>query len=394
MPLFLGIDIGSTTVKVVALDREGALLAHSYLRSKGRPQGTLLRALDDLRRYWDLSRVTGVGFTGSGGQAIAGLVGGQHVNELIAQTRAVGELYPEARTVIEIGGQDSKLLSLELDERSGRMVLVDFAMNTLCAAGTGSFLDQQAERLAISIEDEFSSIALQSRNPARIAGRCTVFAKSDMIHLQQKGTLLADILAGLCLALTRNFKSVVSKGKAFIPPILFQGGLAYNQAVVRAFETVLGLEPGQLIVPDHHALMPALGTALVALEEHGEGSLPRFRGFEALQDLMRSPAAARKSMPPLAAVDSPSLSRSKAIAASNGNAQPTPVYLGIDVGSISTNVVLIDEHARVLARRYLPTAGRPLQAVSAALRQIGRRMARRVHVRGVATSPATSSEPT
>ena len=113
------------------------------------------------------------------------------------------------------------------------MVLVDFAMNTLCAAGTGAFLDQQAERLGIRIDGEFARLALASQRPARVAGRCTVFAKSDMIHLQQEGTPLDDILAGLCLALARNFKSVIGKGKRFTPPILFQGGVARNAAVAR-----------------------------------------------------------------------------------------------------------------------------------------------------------------
>ncbi|MFQ5577940.1 MAG: BadF/BadG/BcrA/BcrD ATPase family protein, partial [Anaerolineae bacterium] len=190
-------------------------------------------------------------------------------------------------------------MSLAWDDKSGKMVLVDFAMNTLCAAGTGSFLDQQAERLGIAIQDEFAALALQSKNPARIAGRCTVFAKSDMIHLQQKGTPLPDILAGLCLALTRNFKSVIGKGKSFIPPILFQGGVAYNKGVVRAFESVLGLQAGELIVPDNHPLMAALGTALITLDEAAAGVCPPFYGFAPLEDYIRSGQHHRKSMPPL-----------------------------------------------------------------------------------------------
>jgi predicted CoA-substrate-specific enzyme activase len=202
--VFLGIDVGSTTVKAVAIDRAGGLLAHQYLRAHGQPRPTVLRAVSDVFEGLEAPNMLGVGLSGSGGATVTSLIGGSHVNELVAQTRAVGEFCPQARTVIEIGGQDSKFLSMQWDEASRQMTLVDFAMNTVCAAGTGSFLDQQAERLGISIDREFAALALESKSPARVAGRCTVFAKSDLIHLQQKGTPLPDILAGLCLALASN----------------------------------------------------------------------------------------------------------------------------------------------------------------------------------------------
>jgi predicted CoA-substrate-specific enzyme activase len=382
--IFLGIDIGSTTVKVVVLDRATTLLAHRYLRANGQPRQTLVRAAEDLFQQFDSSQIRGVGLTGSGGEPIARLIGGHHVNELITQTRAVGEFYPEARTVIELGGQDSKFLSLQWDHEAGKMILVDFAMNALCAAGTGSFLDQQAARLGISIQDQFAALALQSKNPARVAGRCTVFAKSDMIHLQQKGTPLPDILAGLCLALTRNFKSVIGKGKAFVPPILFQGGVAYNRAVAWAFESVLNLKPGQLIVPDNHSVMSALGAALVTMDEEAEGGLPAFHGFDSLVECVRTNTSDRRSMPPLA----PYVRQVACgeVTPRPDTRDPSPVYLGIDVGSISTNVVLIDKQARVVARRYLPTAGKPLEAVRRTLREIGHEVGHRVIVRSVGTT--------
>lgn len=387
MDMFLGVDVGSTTVKVVVVDRAKNLLAQRYFRSKGQPRKTLLLAVEELQQEVDLSHIVGVGLTGSGGENIARLIGGNHVNELIAQTRAVGEYYPQARTVIEIGGQDSKFLSVEWDEKSGKMMLIDFAMNTLCAAGTGSFLDQQAERLDISIEEEFGHLALQSKNPSRIAGRCTVFAKSDMIHLQQKGTPLPDIIAGLCSALARNFKSVIGKGKAFTPPILFQGGVAYNQGVVRAFETVLGVQPGELIVPNNHTLMAALGTAFVAMDQEGEGTLPTFVGFEPLKEMVLSGKSEQKTMPPLTRSGFPLPTYNATPYALPAEAStPIPAYLGIDVGSISTNVVLIDEQSHVIARRYLPTAGRPLEAVRRALREIGQEVGERVIVQGVGTT--------
>jgi len=250
--IFLGIDIGSTTVKVVVLDSNRRLLDWRYVRSRGRPRQALLEAVDELADVIGDATILGLGLSGSGGGPVADLIGGTHVNELVAQTRAIGAYHPEARTVIEIGGQDSKLLSVRWDPSSQQMLLEDFAMNALCAAGTGAFLDQQAERLGVAIDQEYARLALTSTNPARIAGRCTVFAKSDMIHLQQVGTPLPDILMGVCLAMARNFTTVIGKGKRFVPPILFQGGVAYNAAVTRAFETVLKVPPGSIIVPEYH----------------------------------------------------------------------------------------------------------------------------------------------
>ncbi|HNT77073.1 MAG TPA: acyl-CoA dehydratase activase [Anaerolineae bacterium] len=394
----LGIDIGSTTVKVVVLDAASReLRAWRYVRANGRPRQTLLDTLAEMNGCLTSSTVACVGFTGSGGGPVGELVGAGHVNELVAQTRAVSEFYPEARTVIEIGGQDSKLLILE--RQHGKTLLVDFAMNTLCAAGTGAFLDQQAERLGIAIEGEFAELALQSESPARIAGRCTVFAKSDMIHLQQKGAPLPDVLSGLCYALVRNFRSVIGRGKPFEPPILFQGGVAHNRAVVRAFEDVLKTS---VVIPQHHTLMAAWGTALEALDAHaGNGGTP-FAGFAPLEAAARDEVApSRSQLPPLwergrggegatrrggeggNTITQFSVLSPQSSAPTPYSLLPTPAFLGIDVGSISTNVVLMDESRQVMARRYLRTAGRPLEAVRQGLCEIGAEVGDGVVVQGV-----------
>jgi predicted CoA-substrate-specific enzyme activase len=379
--LFLGIDVGSTTVKLVAVSPRGQLLAHRYARANGQPRETLLRESRLLERELRARPTLGLGLTGSGGEPVARIIGGIHANELVTQSRAVGACHPEAHTVIEIGGQDSKFLSVRWDEARGQMALLDFAMNTLCAAGTGSFLDQQAQRLAIAIDEEFARIALASRSPARIAGRCTVFAKSDMIHWQQQGLPLCDILAGLCQALARNFTSVIGKGKSFAPPVLFQGGVARNAAVVRAFEEVLGLAAGELLVPEHPDLMPALGAALLAMDEVREGREHRFQGFDALESALRDGANEERSLAPLA--PRPTILDLGAHASQESDGLPAAVCLGIDVGSISTNVVLLDADDRVVARRYLPTAGDPIGAVRRGLGEIGEETGDRVRVVGV-----------
>ncbi|MBN1956216.1 MAG: CoA activase [Anaerolineae bacterium] len=360
-PLYLGIDVGSTTVKVVVTDGAGSLLDHAYRRAHGQPGRVLLEALEELAQRYDLLHVRGIGVTGSGGNLLAPLLGGLRVNELVAQTRALETWAPHARTVIEIGGQDSKLLVLAHED--GRLRLADFAMNTLCAAGSGSFLDQQAERLGLSITD-FAALALRAAKPARIAGRCTVFAKSDMMHLQQRGAPLPDIVAGLCLALARNFCSVIGHGRPFHAPVVFQGGVARNAGMVWAFEQVLGLERGALRVPPHCTLMAALGAARVAQQRPAEAS--PFCGLEPLARFVTSPRPLPSSLPPLQANRAAPTGNVVCNDDANG-----PLYLGVDVGSSSTKVVLLDPQGRFVKGVYLPTTGRPLAVVARGLRQVG-----------------------
>lgn len=368
MPFYLGIDVGSTTVKIVLVDEADCLLDQTYRHAHGQPGRVLWQTLQEWSRRWDLQRIAAIGLTGSGGGALAPFLGGLHVNELIAQTHALDRYAPHARTVIEMGGQDSKLLVLEQDSDQGRLFLTDFAMNTLCAAGTGSFLDQQAERLGIPIE-EFADLALQSSNPARVAGRCTVFAKSDMIHLQQRGAAIPDVVAGLCLAVARNFRSIIGRGKPFRRPILFQGGVALNAGMVWAFEEVLGLEQGELLVPPHCTLMAALGAAHVARDREEE--VPPFRGLAPLAEFLETPREAGAGLPRLRAgagvVPAGAVVRPAAV-------NPLPVFLGVDVGSISTKVVALDERGQVLAHCYLRTAGQPLEAVREGLSHVGRQL--------------------
>ena len=271
MKYYLGIDIGSISVNTVLINPKREIVEEYYDRIKGEPLRTARQALGRITSRY---KIEAIAATGSGGK----LLSGYFVNEIVAQAEATSTLYPAVKTVIEIGGEDSKLLRL----KHGR--LIDFSTNTVCAAGTGSFLDQQASRLGLKIED-FGKLALRSKHPPRIAGRCTVFAKSDMIHLQQKGTPGYEIVAGLCRAVARNFVSGVGRGKKWEKHIAFQGGVAANAGMVRAFEHVLNLEPGELLIPKHFASMGAIGAALqmikqpspaCALDSHplpkGEGS--------------------------------------------------------------------------------------------------------------------------
>jgi len=266
---YLGIDVGSVSANFVLTDEAGEVLKAVYLRTRGRPIAVVQEGVAALAEAAGGTEVAGVGTTGSG-RLLAGLVAGADVvkNEISAHAAACARLVPGVRTILEIGGQDSKLIILA----GGRVA--DFAMNTVCAAGTGSFLDQQAARLSIPIE-EFGEIALRGKTPARIAGRCAVFAETDMIHKQQMGYALPDILAGLCDALVRNYLNNLGKGRNIRDQVVFQGGVAANAGMRRAFERAL---QRPVIVPPYHAVMGALGAALLAREQAGPRS--RFKGFD------------------------------------------------------------------------------------------------------------------
>ncbi|MFZ5590589.1 MAG: acyl-CoA dehydratase activase [Bacillota bacterium] len=272
---FLGIDVGSVSTNLVFLDDDRVVQHVLYLRTQGRPLQTLQEGLKKLSRLLPPKTVVrGVGTTGSG-RHLAGVMVGADVikNEITTHAVAASAAVPGVQTVLEIGGQDSKLIIL----RHG--LVVDFAMNTVCAAGTGSFLDQQAARLNLPV-DQFGELALSATSPVRIAGRCAVFAESDMIHKQQMGHSLSDIVAGLCRALVRNYLNNVAKGKPLLPPIVFQGGVAANAGMRQAFAEILGQE---IIVPPNYHVMGAVGAALLAAEHALSGVPSRFKGFKVAQ---------------------------------------------------------------------------------------------------------------
>jgi len=370
----IGMDAGSVSVKVVVLDEEGTVKAKQYRKHRGHPLPVALALLREVgaERGWAIA------VTGSAGKLIAKVLGVGPVNELFAQAFATKKLYPRIRSVIEMGGEDSKLILL------GDKGMEDFAMNSVCAAGTGSFLDQQAERLRLSIE-EFSELALRSAKPPRIAGRCSVFAKSDMIHLQQIATPVEEIVAGLCFAVARNFKGSIARGRKITAPVAFQGGVAANKGMVRAFREVLELD--ELFVPPDFALMGALGAAMKA---QAEGTAAAFR-LEALEEYLARTKDASSGHPPLLADGDLFHERHvrdsrDVVHAIPSSATPVIAYMGIDIGSISTNVAVIDSDGKLLSKRYLMTAGRPIEAVRQGLRETHEELGDRVIIAGVGTT--------
>lgn len=255
MEFYLGVDAGSISTKVVALDEKLNPAASIYLLTGGDPAGAVQTALAQLTSKLGTATFESKAVTGSARELVGDIISANLVkNEITCQGVFATHFLPGTRTVIEIGGQDSKLILLKDD------LVSDFAMNTVCAAGTGSFLDHQASRFGLSIE-QFSLLALQSHRPVEIAGRCTVFAESDIIHRQQCGEALPDIIYGLCRALCRNYVNDIIGSKSIEQPVLFQGGVAKNAGMIKAFEEALGIT---LVVPRNPELSGAIGAACLA----------------------------------------------------------------------------------------------------------------------------------
>ena len=363
------------------LIRKNNIIEDYYDYVHGKPFNILKERLTTVLEKIPAESIKGIAITGTGGNLATGLIGGVFVNEIIAQATSATRLFPEARTVIEIGGEDSKLILLEKDPLNRHSRLVDFEMNSICAAGTGSFLDQQARRIGVSIEKEFGEMSLKSVDPPRIAGRCSVFAKSDMIHHQQIATPLHDIVAGLCFALARNFRSNVARSKEIKKPVVFAGGVAANIGMVRAFREILNLKDGELIIPAHHASMGAIGAVMYARSNNL--SMNHFAGIEKLNEYLKKDSTNFVSLPPLKQSEA---EYRKELHPWKKGQEKLKVYLGLDIGSLSTNVVLIDEQHNVISRRYLPTAGQPLEAIQKGLTEIYDEVGEDVEVIGAGTT--------
>lgn len=256
---YLGIDIGSISTKGIIIDKKKTILASSYLWTKGNPLKAVKEVLENLKpKIPSEYQIVGIGTTGSARKLIGTILGANIIkNEITAHAIGTISKYPEVRTIIEIGGQDSKIILIK------NKIVVDYAMNTLCAAGTRAFLSSQAKRLDIPVE-EFGKIALTSQNPTSIAARCTVFAESNLVHKAQMGYKKEDIIAGLCKSVATNYLNNVGKGKKILPPIIFQGGVSKNIGVVKAFENILN---EKILTDENGHLMGALGVAILSKKE-------------------------------------------------------------------------------------------------------------------------------
>ncbi len=409
MSINIGLDIGAVSLKLAAMgSREDAGLLAAVAASGsffgasfpagdglgGRPlvlsgyrriQGSPIQATFDLLKEFYESvpeqNVEGIRVTGSGSQLIAKILGIYFENEFRAVAKGVRVFCPEVRTVFEMGGEASKYLRLEPDQASKYLGIVDYSSSGDCAAGTGSFIDQQASRLLYSVE-EVGAAACAASCAARIAGRCSVFAKTDMIHAQQKGYSTDQILRGLCDAVARNFKSSIVKGRTVVPPVAFIGAVARNEGVLCALREVFQLADSQLRVPDLYAWFGALGAALFEAEE------TRKRSFKRIHQLQQHAGSRHEfaCSDPLSMQNVVLLRKRMDDTRAVVPGETVEAYLGIDVGSVSTNLVATDTDGNVLHEIYLRTQGRPIEVVNNGLAEIRDVLGDRIAVRGVGTT--------
>ena len=408
----LGIDVGSISVKVAVIgdsdDREllgkiaaesgnffsldgvdsspllngKSILVSNYKRIKGMPVQSTYELLRELYTYVPEDRIRAMSVTGTGGRLIGQLLDVPFENDFRAVAQGVGILHPDVKTVFEMGGENSKFISIEVDEDEGIVGILDYEKNGECAAGTGSFMDQQASRLKYEIED-VGDVVMEAGKAANIAGRCSVFAKSDMIHAQQKGFQSPEVLKGLCDAVVRNFKGAIVKNRRFSPRVVFIGGVAANKGVVQAMQSLFELSDEEFSVPGYYAWMSAIGTALLA-DNAREKKKP-----EDIHTLATHSDAEGGNFP-----TTPPLSMDKVILLRD-RIKPYPfddkpdvidAYLGLDVGSVSTNLVAIDDNGDVIMEIYVPTEGDPIGVVTRNLKIIGDEIGSRIRVRGVGTT--------
>ena len=376
----IGLDIGSVSLCAIVLDENDSVVYSSSMRHKGDPIGATISEISIINKKY--GAISALGMTGSGALELSRRLEAPLINEFSAISNAVSRLIPDARSIFEMGGQQAKYIHLSPAVAGAPARLDDFAASGLCAAGTGSFLDQQAARIGINIENEFGELAIRSSNPPHIAGRCSVFAKSDMIHHQQRGVPVHDIIAGLCYAVARNFKGTIVKSKQLEKPIIFLGGVASNPGVVKAFRNVFELDDSDFIVPEWHRSAGAVGAAILAQPfKIDMNMLAEIGHLEKSAFLSRMPRTA-----PLHYSSKSIGSFEKTKSEEKPRADIKSGYLGIDIGSLSTNVVLISDNSEVISRRYLMTAGRPIEAVQRGLREIRDEIFPDFEVLGVATT--------
>jgi predicted CoA-substrate-specific enzyme activase len=468
MSINIGLDIGAVSFKLAAIGSTADELLFRNLSEKsqtfygatfpaaspfaGRPlvlsryrriQGSPIQSTFDLLQelYEDLPEesVEGIRVTGSGSQLIAKILGIYFENEFRAIAKGVRTFNPEVRTILEIGGESSKYLRLDPEAVGKHLGIVDYQTSGECAAGTGSFIDQQATRLLYSVE-QVGGAACGASCAARIAGRCSVFAKTDMIHAQQKGYTTEQILRGLCDAVARNFKSSIVRGRAVVTPVAFIGGVALNAGILNALREAFKLGENDLVVPSHYAWLGAVGAAMLEAEEW------RKRSFKRIHQLRQHEAAKKSfactealSMKNVLLLRDQAENVTRPVAGPNGQgsnavsddrAQPAAIsnlksqvsdksevhlgidndrvadglpqaaisnfksqisnkveaYLGIDIGSVSTNLVVIDAACNLLKEIYLPTQGRPIEVVDRGLKEIEAELGTRLDIRGVGTT--------
>jgi predicted CoA-substrate-specific enzyme activase len=386
---YVGIDAGSVSLNCVLVDQDRKIVHEfPYRRHFGKVEEEAFLVLKEIYRDFGKENIRSIAFTGNHGKKLSEELGAFYEFETISQVLGVLFIRPDARTIISMGGQDTALFQIRHFDQSWELEY--FNTNGPCASGTGSFIDQQAERLATSLYErkqaspkriddtlaDFIRLGLQSRKPANVACRCTVFTKSDMIHLQNKGERLEDIIYGLHLGNARNYISTIVTTRFLEEPIVFVGGVSLNALQVQAFKTYFP----ELLVPPCSTTTGAIGVALKAHESHRQDRIdPEIPGALPDRPELTLPVAFRLSLHKTRWADTGRIQKRLL-------ADKTKVYLGIDIGSTTTKYALINENREIIDKSYVPTQGKPIEVTQRLLKHIMEELGRRIDIVGTATT--------
>ncbi len=413
---FAGIDVGSVSINGVVINRDREIVFEApYERHLGKVNERVLALIEDFHRRFGRDRIRSMSFTGNHGKKLSERLGTLYEFETISQVLGALFIKPDAKTIISMGGQETALFQINhLSQNQGSEIipqsaweLAYFNTNGPCASGTGSFIDQQAQRLATSIYSrnvdtsqdqldrilkDFIALGKKSIKPANVACRCTVFTKSDMIHLQNRGEKLEDIIYGLHVGNARNYMSTIVSNRSLEMPVVFVGGLSLNELQVKALrEYVPGLE-----VPQYNTSIGALGVALAALaasrmtEDRGRMVADGVRRAIGALDLslLEQLANERQGLVPVAKrlviqkTSFPEINEIK----QKPIQKPKKVFLGIDIGSTTTKYALIDEAHEIVGKNYVPTKGKPIEVTQGLLKELRDKRAGEIEIIGTATT--------
>ncbi|WP_378955180.1 acyl-CoA dehydratase activase [Pelosinus sp. sgz500959] len=370
----LGVDIGYSTLKYTILDDKEREIGSEYLFHKGNIEAVFIEMLKKIETDYKIKEFY-FGITGDQAERMPTLKN-YHLNEVTVLIEGAFASNPSLQTIIELGAQKAKFITnLSAQDKTH----IKFSMNSSCSAGTGSFLEEQVSRLGISLY-EYSNYTEKATTIPRIAGRCSVFSKTDMIHHQQEGVKTEDILLGLAYALVRNFKANVVQKSTVVPPVMLVGGVVHNKGVIKALKDVFHLKDGDILIPENFDRVSALGAAQLGSAKKHVVTLEELKSAVGLSHKSSTQEDGYPALYPFGKNESSNKHNCKT------STKIYEGYLGIDIGSTSTNLVLIDDEKNVVAYRYLRTKGNPRQVVRDGIDSLQEEFEHRLTIKGMGTT--------
>lgn len=371
---FAGIDIGSTTAKAVILDKKGGLVFSRYCRHQGKTVETTRDLFKEALR--DLGDVElDMAVTGSAGMGAAEVFGLPFVQEVVASAHFIAKFFPGVRTFIEIGGEDSKIIFFDDNGRP------DIRMNGSCAGGTGAFIDQMAVLLDIDVS-ELNALAGKSTNIYPIASRCGVFAKTDIQALLSRHASREDVAASVFYSVALQVVTALSRGRDMERKILMGGGpLTFYPNLRKAFANLLGIaHPDDLVIPDHPELIPAIGAAMI---RNGEPFRARISGLLSMPEtgVAGKTNGRTKRLQPLFEskaefeIWQKRHEQARAPRVELADVKGEDLFLGVDSGSTTTKIILVNEAGKLIFGHYSANKGNPILEVKKGLSESMKRFA-------------------